>query len=327
MMLKRKKKMMETIIQLVYEVETEEFLITELKQRKEKQEEQQQEQGAKEVEEKKSQEEKKEKHYFVKTAKAFLSTLFEELVLRLTSSSPAGRTLDDGRENDEMTGIYEMLFVFLTKQILSTGLKILTAISSSNSNKSEWNFDHVLREKSFLCSILHSVLYTLSLDSVPLSLLELLINDLQVFMLQVTELCNSSTICAETFSLLSLSIPRKKQGISSTGGDGGMEGGEFEGSNSNGGWKIIKAIFEDSETSFSISDNGTTYTSLHSSNTCALVNYRFTSTMKGAWEFLLEGDSLSDECSVFGAARQPLRSRCYSSSNGQCSHLVFLCLF
>ena len=36
--------------------------------------------------------------------------------------------------------------------------------------------------------------------------------------------------------------------------------------------------------------------------------------MKAAWEFVLEADSNSDECSVFGAARLPITSRCYSSS-------------
>eukprot|EP01040_Poterioochromonas_malhamensis_P018698 gene18698-21900_t len=57
-----------------------------------------------------------------------------------------------------------------------------------------------------------------------------------------------------------------------------------------------------------------TFTSTQSTNTCALVNVGFGAGEKAAWEFLLEDDSNSDECSVFGAARKPLNSRCYSSS-------------
>lgn len=80
------------------------------------------------------------------------------------------------------------------------------------------------------------------------------------------------------------------------------------------GWKPVNCVFEDSDTAFSIKDNGTLFTSLHSSNTCAVCSYVFPATAKGAWEFKLEQDSLNDECSVFGAARPNFTSRCYNSS-------------
>ena len=80
------------------------------------------------------------------------------------------------------------------------------------------------------------------------------------------------------------------------------------------GWKVVKACFEDGEGSFTVGDNGTLYTSVHSSNTCGIVNIGFDRTMKAAWEFCLESDSINDECSVFGAAKMPVVSRCYSSS-------------
>lgn len=82
-----------------------------------------------------------------------------------------------------------------------------------------------------------------------------------------------------------------------------------------GGWKVLKTTFEDADSSFSVTDNGLTYTSLHSTNTCALANVSFGPGQKAAWEFQLETDSQADECSVFGAARKPLTSRCYSSSS------------
>jgi hypothetical protein len=80
------------------------------------------------------------------------------------------------------------------------------------------------------------------------------------------------------------------------------------------GWKVVKACFEDGEGSFTVGENGTLYTSVHSSNTCGIVNIGFDRTMKAAWEFCLESDSINDECSVFGAAKMPVVSRCYSSS-------------
>lgn len=80
------------------------------------------------------------------------------------------------------------------------------------------------------------------------------------------------------------------------------------------GWRPVKAEFEDSDPSFSVTDNGSLYTAVHSSNTCATVSVCFSSPTKAAWEFCLEADTVSDECSVFGAAQMPLSSRCYSSS-------------
>ena len=81
-----------------------------------------------------------------------------------------------------------------------------------------------------------------------------------------------------------------------------------------GGWKTVKAKFEEVEQSYAVSDNGTLYSSIHSSNTCGVVNIGFDKTMRAAWEFRLEADSVNDECSVFGAARMPITSRCYSTS-------------
>ncbi|CAN0510629.1 unnamed protein product, partial [Ectocarpus sp. 12 AP-2014] len=78
----------------------------------------------------------------------------------------------------------------------------------------------------------------------------------------------------------------------------------------------VRASFEvdkDSMTSFSISEDGQLYSALTSNNTCALLDVGV-SHGKAAWEFLLEDDSPSDECSVFGIATKPPYSRCYNSS-------------
>jgi hypothetical protein len=125
-----------------------------------------------------------------------------------------------------------------------------------------------------------------------------------VFLLQrLTELCKKSPRCTHAMQLLHSSIPSDmnkppKVGVS--------------------GWKTIKAQFEDNQSSYSVSDNGTMYTSVHSNNTCGIINTPFGKNSRAAWEFQLESDTLNDECSVFGAARIPespgTLNRCYSTS-------------
>ncbi|CAM9591597.1 unnamed protein product, partial [Scytosiphon promiscuus] len=82
------------------------------------------------------------------------------------------------------------------------------------------------------------------------------------------------------------------------------------------GWHPVRASFEvdkESMTSFSVSDDGQLYSALTSNNTCALLDVGV-SQGRAAWEFLLEDDSPSDECSVFGISTKPSFSRCYNSS-------------
>ena len=81
------------------------------------------------------------------------------------------------------------------------------------------------------------------------------------------------------------------------------------------GWRrVTTARFEDADSTFSISDDGMVYTSIQSSNTCAVVTSGFSGPCRAAWEFRLEADATDDECAVFGAAHMPITSRSYSSS-------------
>jgi hypothetical protein len=81
------------------------------------------------------------------------------------------------------------------------------------------------------------------------------------------------------------------------------------------GWHVMKNVcFREEEALYSISENGSMYVATQSTNTCAVTNCKFSGKVRAAWEFLLVADSASDECSVFGCARIPLRSRCYSTS-------------
>jgi hypothetical protein len=233
-----------------------------------------------------------EQENFLQTAAGFLKILFEEAAQNIISSTTKNPV------DESMMQI--RLIVHLVREFFAHSLDFLRFANLEISNWiSEWDFDLFL-QKCLLSSLIHPILYSLTLENLPINVIELLAEEVQSFAIAVSQLASTSKICSETLNLVSSSIPRRN----GKGGNGGS-----------GGWKTLKVVFEDSDSSFSVSDNGTTYTSLHSSNTCALVNYRFTTAQRAAWEFVLDVDSFSDECSVFGAARQPLRSRCYSSSN------------
>ena len=90
---------------------------------------------------------------------------------------------------------------------------------------------------------------------------------------------------------------------------------DLSGGSSKGGWQRVKAAFDEVDAGFHSDEEGTLYNSTSSGNTCALVNCSFSGNDHAAWEFELVSDSYGDECSVFGAARKPLSSRCYSSSS------------
>ena len=81
------------------------------------------------------------------------------------------------------------------------------------------------------------------------------------------------------------------------------------------GWTAVHGLFDESDTSYSISDGGLLYTAVHSTNTCALVPVGFSSPTRVAWEFVLVTDSANDECSVFGAATKLVLIPCQSCTN------------
>ena len=67
--------------------------------------------------------------------------------------------------------------------------------------------------------------------------------------------------------------------------------------NSSGGWATLKAAFEASDASYSITEEGMLYSAVQSNNTCAVVPIGFSAPTKAAWEFMLVSDSANDECS------------------------------
>jgi hypothetical protein len=119
----------------------------------------------------------------------------------------------------------------------------------------------------------------------------------------VTALVKESKFCSYAEAGLHKCIPRRLPAAES-------------GQEKSGGWRRVKtAAFESGEMSYTVTEEGTMYTSNHSSNTCALVAVdSVTKYTKLAWEFELASDSVNDQCSVFGCSRKNPTSRCYSSS-------------
>lgn len=162
------------------------------------------------------------------------------------------------------------------------------------------NMDGSLRV-TILGKVLFPLIHAISCEGIPMSMLADIISSMSALLEAVNRVCVQSRACRDALHLISATVKRERN--------------TSEVKSIAGGWKTVsKAAFEDSDGSFVVTENGSTYTSSHSSNTCAMIPIKFSPGQRGAWEFLLEADSVGDECSVFGAARLPLSSRCYSSS-------------
>ena len=126
--------------------------------------------------------------------------------------------------------------------------------------------------------------------------------------------CRTSSVCRDAnntlFHKLRGASPLPKLMVGNRVGEG--VGGEDSGKK--GGWQPLKCGFEEDEIGYETDDDRNYYHSLSSGNTCAVANVCFFGNDKAAWEFELLHDTYGDECSVFGAARRPISSRCYSSS-------------
>ena len=198
----------------------------------------------------------------------------------------------------EGSPLTESLFC-LGKSILIHGSKILVSILKLDTSSNSIDYDRVIRG-SIIGILVQPFIFSLCIRGHSLKFLHSIMPCVVLFMEKLSEVCNKSPICAISQKSISSTIQRYYPRVTSTTGVGG--------------WRSVRAMFEETDTSYSLSDGGLTYTSLHSTNTCALLNIKFGVHQKAAWEFTLEHDSMSDECSVFGAARLPISSRCYSSS-------------
>lgn len=214
--------------------------------------------------------------------KSYLFRFYENLLMAIMSS------------NSDALKKASHQIIDLLMHIINSGAIILSKLKDPEI--CEFAKDKWLRN-SLIGRVLYPLFHYFCVQSFPSEISCGIIAGVSSFTKLILEFSDKSKICKEAYYLIA--------SCDNSGGD-----------NSSGikGWKTVKAAFDDGDSSYTLSDNGSLYTSAHSSNTCAIVNYRFSKGQKGAWEFKLENDSLNDECSVFGAARMPLSSRCYTSS-------------
>ncbi|RYH29209.1 hypothetical protein EON65_09335 [archaeon] len=221
---------------------------------------------------------------FVEAAVTFLIVFHEQVSCGLLERG------EGGQPDDKL----DLLFFSFVQSILSSCSTLINELTAQQ-------LDHGVKLGSPLVKLCFPVLCQLTSSNFPLNLLSKVVSALTPFLDGVCKACMQSLSCRESLNLLAAQM--------------GSDRTSTEVISSEGGWKTLKSTFEDGDSSFNITDNGTTYTSVHSGNTCAIVPMKFGSGQRAAWEFLLETDSMADECSVFGAARMPLSSRCYSSSS------------
>eukprot|EP01039_Chlorochromonas_danica_P006368 gene6368-7021_t len=229
-------------------------------------------------------------------------SIFQDLFCKLISNSQNNTTANQPTPADRRA---LNLFGTVLNVVVKHSTKLLDTIGgfALDNKKLSWPaIEHQLN-LTVLGQVLFPTICALSSSAIPLTLIQEALISLSSILESFSKSVSSNAACRESLLLASYHVRR------------GSVGHEEELSSQVGGWKTVKAVFEDPpDNSFSITDNGTTYTSVHSSNTCAIVPIKFSVGQKAAWEFELSEDSLGDECSIFGAARMPLTSRCYSSS-------------
>lgn len=231
----------------------------------------------------------------VSLATATISKIAEEIVYIFTCKDSIQQDSSEQISIHDDAGI---IFKSLFKKLSSCCVSLLSCVHKNN-GIDEHARDCFVR-KSFVGRAFQPMIYALSMPAFPTSLLVECVACLTTLSESLSPIVASFQICSDARKLLALTVSGPQVGTSQMHGSGG--------------WRPIKAFFDDADNSFTIGEQGMTFTSSHSTNTCALVNTSFGPGQRAAWEFSLEQDSMSDECSVFGAARKPLTSRCYSSS-------------
>ena len=227
----------------------------------------------------------------------------EHLMFELTTKA-VGATAA-GMQQDCWSPAFMNVLVAYSKLLVVNSERVLSA---SNEASLEpvigWSASQRRLRNSIVPLLLQPLLHSFVIckDNLPLvaRLLPQAVNLLEI----TTRLCRLSKPCADAASLIFASIQRKIPRMTSATEQSGMRGG----------WKVIKAVFESGEASYSVTEDGLVYTSQSQSNTCGIINIGFSSSQRAAWEFQLLADTLGDECSLFGAARLPLTSRCYNNS-------------
>lgn len=237
---------------------------------------------------------------FQKVVSVFFSRFQEHLVFEVASNL-SNNVFNSSNDNC----VFVNILVAYTKSLVMASERVLFAFNAParDGNEMFWSVKERLLRETIVSLLLQPLLHSYVICNDNLNLVSRLLPHTARLLGTLSSLCRSSEACRDANKLIFSSIPRRVPRMTSS-----------EDSGQSGGWKIIKAVFEDTESTYTVSEEGMVYTSQSQSNTCGIVNVSFSGQQKAAWEFQLLSDTLGDECSLFGAARVPLTSRCYNNS-------------
>jgi hypothetical protein len=254
-----------------------------------------------------------------RSAWLLLSRLQESMLYDLISRGEAKQqqAASDAEQQDSTELLHDENisrgFVEYVDTLCSTATSALTELSRRTELTSA-QADKFVRD-SVVGTLLQPLLPALCFVSANLDLTRSLLPPVLKLLSFLAHSCRISHLCRDANASLFTMIQKKslvpKLAMNSTPDDGGGN----DSGRSGGGWQPVKCFFEESEGGYETDDGDRTlYVSVSSTNTCAVANTCFSGEDMAAWEFELLQDNNYDECSVFGAARRPLLSRCYSSS-------------
>ena len=201
--------------------------------------------------------------------------------------------------NTKLMFVLDQLLFNYSNVVIKCSIDICRVLSTTRCKIERYFTIEMILKNSILSVLLSPLIHTVCLCCSHIDLMRDLMPSLIDLMRESSAACKRSQYCRMSLHWLCARVQRSRKPSTISGYKG---------------WTPVRAVFDDSDPSFSISSDGLVYSSVQSSNTCATVSVGFSSPTRAAWEFRLEIDTVNDECSVFGAAQTPIHSRCYSSS-------------
>ncbi len=242
---------------------------------------------------------------FYQSSVLLLARFQETLILEITGINDSSKTVTP-RSKQLSSNLAEVLFSYFSTLSSSCVSILRIATQAHNQNKHDLARSEVeekLRE-SILASLLQPLVHSLVFCAHDLHVCEGLLPTCLQLLQELSNVVRESETCQQAQKLLCSQLQRQNPLQQMQGNIG---------SSRSSGWQVINAIFED-HGSFDSGDDNSMYISTTSGNTCGILNCSFSGNDKAAWEWELIHDTRDDECSIFGIARKPLTSRCYSSS-------------
>ena len=225
----------------------------------------------------------------------------EHLIFEITTKASSAVV----RSQDDWAQAFMNVLVAYSRHLMLNSERVLAASNEASLEpRIGWSMSQRRLRDSIVPLLLQPLLHSFVICKDNLNLIARLLPHTVQLLEMTSALCRNSKPCKDASKLIFGSIQRRMPRMINTTEELGTKGG----------WKTVKAVFDSGESTYSVTEEGMIYTSQSQSNTCGIVNIGFSGNQKAAWEFQLLSDTMGDECSLFGAARLPLTSRCYNNS-------------